>query len=146
MEYLPTLRLTFPDCDTEVRQNITVQLWQLTMAKHILSVSYDESLLKTRELLLRREGYDVTSALGFTQAVSECQNGNFDLFILGHSIPDGDKRELIRLSRLQCAAPVLALRRHGEEAPDGADEHVNPQDIKGLLKAVSVMLSKGAKK
>ena len=116
------------------------------MAKHILSVSYNQSLLKTRELLLQREGYDVTSALGFTQAVSKCQNGNFDLFILGHSIPDADKRELIRLSRLQCAAPVLALRRHGEESPDGADAHVNPQDIKGLLKAVSVILSEDAKK
>ena len=112
------------------------------MAKHILSVSYDESLLKTRELLLRREGYDVTSALGFTQALARCHNGNFDLFILGHSIPDDDKRELIRQSRSQCAAPVLALRRHGEEAPDGADEHAYPQDIEGLLKVVSAMLSR----
>jgi hypothetical protein len=31
----------------------------------ILSVSYDESLLRTREMLLESEGYNVISALGF---------------------------------------------------------------------------------
>src|SRR3954471_16451301 len=107
------------------------------MNPHILSVSYDESLLRTREMLLRREGYVVTSALGFTEAVESCENGHFSLFILGHSIPDKDKRELIRVFRSNCKSPVLALKRHGEDAPDDADAHADPNDIDGLLGTIS---------
>jgi DNA-binding response OmpR family regulator len=106
------------------------------MAKRILSVSYDRPLLRTREMLLRRHGHSVTSALGFTDAVEQCENGKFDLLILGHSIPDKDKRHLITLFRGSCPAPVLALRRQGENTPDGADEHVYPDDIDALLEVV----------
>jgi DNA-binding response OmpR family regulator len=110
------------------------------MPKNVLSVSYNEPLMRTRELLLRREGYSVTSALGFTNSLKHCKQGNFDLFILGHSIPDEDKRELIKVFRVHCSAPVLALRRHGENAPDGADDHAYPDDIEGLLATVARIL------
>ena|SRR5579871_3477106 len=110
------------------------------MPKQILSVSYDEPLLRTREMLLRREGYSVTSALGFTDAVENCKDGKFDLLILGHSIPDKDKRELIAVFHRQSKSPVLALRRHGETTPDSADHHAYPDDIEGLLKTVNRIL------
>src|SRR5512146_3285696 len=74
------------------------------MSKHILSVSYDENLLDTRRALLEKRGHQVTSALGFTQSAARCAEGNFDLFILGHSIPIDDKQELIRIFRANCAA------------------------------------------
>src|SRR5690349_17572253 len=93
------------------------------MTAHILSVSYNEALLRTREMILRREGYIVSSALGFTAGVEHCKNQNFDLFVLGHSIPDKDKRELMRVFRTGSKAPVLALQRQGENVPDGADAH-----------------------
>lgn len=112
------------------------------MAKHILSVSYDEPLLRTREMLLRRQGYSVTSALGFTNAIEQCKTTRFDLFILGHSIPDADKRELMNVFRGRCDAPVLALRRHGDAPLNGADAHNYPDDIPGLLNTVEAMLEK----
>jgi DNA-binding response OmpR family regulator len=112
------------------------------MPKHILSVSYNEPLLVTRGLLLQREGYDVTSALGFTDAVKHCKTGSFDLFILGHSIPDTDKRELVHIFSEHCKSPVLALRRHGESVPDDAEFHAYPDDIKGLLEIVGNILGK----
>ncbi len=77
------------------------------MPKRILSVSYNQPLLLTRELLLQREGYAVTSALGFTDAVKQCKAGTFDLFILGHSIPDSDKRELVHIFTEHSKSPVL---------------------------------------
>jgi CheY-like chemotaxis protein len=58
------------------------------MSKHILSVSYNQAVLATRKMLLEHRGYNVTSALGFTDAVEQCQDSRFDLFILGHSIPE----------------------------------------------------------
>jgi len=110
------------------------------MSKRILSVSYDESLLVTRSLLLEREGHQVTSELGFTQSAARCAEGNFDLFILGHSIPEDDKQELMRIFRANCTAPVLALRLEGEDAPDGADYRAFPNDPAELLKTVAQIL------
>lgn len=110
------------------------------MAKHILSVSYDEPLLRTREILLRRQGYSVTSALGFTAGAQHCKAGEFALFILGHTIPHGDKLELMRAFRANCAAPVLALRRYGDVPLPGADAQIYPDDIEGLLSTVESML------
>ena len=109
---------------------------------HILSVSYDEALLRTREMLLRREGYFVTSALGFTEGIEQCKNRGFNLFVLGHSIPEKDKRELIHVFRTQCDAPVLALHRHGENTPEEADGDAYPDDIEGFLDAVKKLLAR----
>ena len=92
-------------------------------------------------MLLQHEGYRVTSALGFIAAVENCKKGKFDLFILGHSIPDSDKQELIKIFRARCAAPVLALQRLGEKVPDGADHHVDPHDVNALLKAVGKIIN-----
>lgn len=114
------------------------------LTPHILSVSYDEALLRTREMLLRREGYIVTSALGFTEGIEECKKTRFDLFVLGHSIPDKDKRELIRVFHTECDAPVLALHRHGENTPEEADADAYPDDIEGFLNAVKKLLMRNA--
>jgi CheY-like chemotaxis protein len=61
-------------------------------------------------MLLRRQGYSVTSALGFTDAIEQCKMAQFDLLILGHSIPDADKQELMNVFKGRCGAPVLASR------------------------------------
>lgn len=41
---------------------------------HIISVSYDEPLLFTRELMLRERRHIVTSALGFDAIISPSAN------------------------------------------------------------------------
>ena len=109
-------------------------------SRHILSVSYDEPLLLTRGLLLEREGYRVTSAVGFNPALSQCQKGGFDLFVLGHSIPQRDKLELIHCFRKNSEAPVLSLQRTGEPLVDSADYHVLPEDPREFLAMVARIL------
>ena len=106
---------------------------------HILSVSYDESLLKTRHLMLEQVGYEVTSALGFTDALRECTAGGpFDLFLLGHSIPLHDKQALAEAFRGRCRAVIVALKRTGEDlAATGADFQADPGDPAGMLQLVS---------
>ncbi|HEX3154402.1 MAG TPA: hypothetical protein VHV32_07235 [Candidatus Angelobacter sp.] len=105
------------------------------MSKSILSVSYDGVLLATREMLLEQKGYNVTSALGFTDAVEHCKNNGFDLFILGHSIPHKDKLHLIRMSRANGPAPILSLERFGETKVP-CDFHASPDDPEKFLKVV----------
>lgn len=109
------------------------------MPKRILSVSYDVSLLNSRQMLLQQQGYTVTSALGFTAALAACKSGAFDLFILGHSIPLRDKQELIRMFRANCPAPIVSLERVGEELPE-TDFHASPDNPAEFLKAVHRIL------
>jgi CheY-like chemotaxis protein len=105
----------------------------------ILSVSYDESLLKTRHFMLEQCGYEVTSALGFTDSMKHCTGkGAFDLFVLGHSIPLHDKQALVHAFRDTCQGTVVALKRPGEDlASVGADFQADPSDPAGMLELVS---------
>lgn len=109
------------------------------MSKRILSVSYDGSLLATRQMLLETQGYAVTSALGYTDAISHCTSHDFDLFVLGHSIPLRDKHELVKTFRANCAAPVLSLERWGEPRAE-ADFHAQPDNPAEFLNTVRGIL------
>jgi DNA-binding response OmpR family regulator len=110
------------------------------MPKTILSVSYDLSLLATRKMLLEQKGYSVTNALGFTQSIKECRSGGFDLFILGHSIPQTDKLALIESFRENCPAPILSLERHGEDFVP-CDYHASPDKPEKFVEAVENILA-----
>ena len=111
-----------------------------TRATHVLSVSYDLPLLTTRRLLLEHASYKVTSAESFKEAVAKCKKGTYNLFILGHSIPTGDKKELIKNFRASCPAPVLSLKRRGEEDVSDADYRALPDRPDELMQLVASIL------
>ena len=107
------------------------------MAKRILSISYDESLLATRQLILTRAGYDVKSALGFVQAQEVCRDGSFDLIILGHSIPRRDKSAVVSLIKSSCGSTtVLSLVKPTESPIPEANYFTYDLDPDSLIKAV----------
>ncbi|HET7441944.1 MAG TPA: hypothetical protein VFJ47_11635 [Terriglobales bacterium] len=113
----------------------------------ILSVSYDELLLRMRHLLLEREGYQVVSSRGFTESLEHCKRGGFDLFILGHSIPHLDKERLVHTFREVSAAPVVSLRRNpAEQLVPGADYHIEPDPEELLSVATRALGRKPATK
>ena len=106
----------------------------------ILSVSYDRILLKTREMLLQTQGYDVVSAVGFERAKERCKEGGYDLFVLGHSIPHEEKQKMVEIFRQVCPAPIISLRRStGEQPVDGADYHIEP-DPEPLMQLVAQIM------
>jgi DNA-binding response OmpR family regulator len=112
------------------------------MAKRILSISYDAALLWTRQLMLQQLGFSVVSAEGFVAAMEACESRarEFDLAILGHSIPTKDKERIISHFRLHCDAPILALLRPHEGAVQSATRSLEP-DPEKLIAAVLEMLS-----
>jgi DNA-binding NtrC family response regulator len=95
-------------------------------------------------MLLEQRGYSVTSALGFSQAIAHCRASDFDLFILGHSIPETDKLELIKAFRENCPAPILSLERHGENRVP-CDFHASPDDPEELMKTVDRIVALNTK-
>jgi DNA-binding NtrC family response regulator len=115
---------------------------QWRMAKRILSISYDGSLLWTRQLLLQQMGYSVVSAEGFVAALDACEapNNKFDLAILGHSIPAKDKERIISHFKQLCDAPILALLRPHEGTMQTATRSIEADPPEGLIAAVREML------
>ena len=113
-----------------------------TKAKRVLSLSYDVALRLTRDLLLEREGYKVTSAESFQEASARCMDSRYDLCILGHSIPACDKNELMNLFRANCSAPVLSLQRRGEDKFPNADYYAYADAPDELMQLVATILGK----
>jgi len=112
------------------------------MPNRVLCVSYDVALLTTRRLLLEGAGHEVTPASSFTEASEHCKEGEFDLFILGHSIPVGDIADLIRISRAHGSAPILSLQVPGDGNTPGADYCAFSSGPEEWLQLVSVILEK----
>jgi DNA-binding NtrC family response regulator len=73
----------------------------------ILSLSYDVPLLRTRHVLLEREGYEVVSTSNLTASLEECKQRKFDIFIVGQSIPPHDKAKAIGAFREVCQGPIF---------------------------------------
>jgi DNA-binding response OmpR family regulator len=110
----------------------------------ILSVSYDEPLLRTRHMLLEREGYEVASVMELETGLAKCNERGFDVFILGHSIDHAAKQRLVETFRGVSEAPIISLRRNrGEQLVAGADFHIEP-DPEPLLKLIREIVHKKA--
>jgi hypothetical protein len=119
-------------------------LWSVFVSakKRILCISYDESLLTTRKMLLEEAGFVVTPAFGFAEASAICRfDPLFDLAVIGHSIPRADQTLFVEMLRRNCRAPVLAVRRPTEDALPEADFSVDSYEgPEGLVKAVQSAL------
>jgi CheY-like chemotaxis protein len=117
------------------------------MKNRILSISYDKSLLATRQMILQSAGYEVTSALGLAEALTICKaRHDFDLLLMGHSIPQKDKIELFNALRPHCQAPLLSILRSGEAPISQAEYAVDAQDgPEALLAAVRMALTRSSR-
>jgi DNA-binding response OmpR family regulator len=87
----------------------------------ILSIAKDASLATTRYLLFSNAGFQVTTALTTPDAIQHCRSGEFNLVVIGHSIPSQEKKVLLESIQKRCETPVLALYRRGESQLEGAD-------------------------
>ncbi|HKV94662.1 MAG TPA: response regulator [Candidatus Angelobacter sp.] len=112
------------------------------MKNRILSISYDPSLLTTRHWILEQAGYEVLSALGFAEALEACQTRHdFDLVLMGHSMPQKDKMALFDALKQNCEAPLLSILRHGDSPIPHATYAVEANDgPEALLEAVKKVL------
>lgn len=109
----------------------------------ILSIAYDKSLLLTREWILKAAGFNVTSVLGFADAIAYCRSSAFDLVVMGHTVPRRDKQALVAEIRGHNHTRILSLRAFGEEPLPEADISVEASEgPDALISAVRSTLAK----
>lgn len=107
----------------------TTKLQQKTGRRKILSISYDRTLSTTRGMILAAAGYEVRSVLGLESALAQSGRKDFDLIIIGHTIPLEDRNKILQRVRRSSKARILALSRLGpDEKLDTADYQLEASD------------------
>lgn len=108
-------------------------------AQSILSLGHNPTLLTYRHVLLRKAGYDVTSASHTIKALDLLSRRSFDLIVVG--ISAHSERVLIERLHHECGVPVIFLCCDRFDPTPGAckchDIRLSPQEF---LKKVAAAL------
>jgi len=76
----------------------------------ILSAGRDADLLKRRNAALTEQGYKLAAASNSFEVVDKLLNGDFDLVLLCHTIPEQDRQRLARIiGSYTPSTPVLFI-------------------------------------
>ena len=113
----------------------------------VLCVDDNEDTCFVLSNLLRREGYEVSTAEGIAEAKRLVSTGRFDLAILDTRFAGGSGVELCRWMREQAPRTPVVFYSGAAFASDrddavcaGAAAYVSKPDIEGLLAAVNGLL------
>jgi two-component system KDP operon response regulator KdpE len=109
-------------------------------APRVLIVEDEPALLRALRINLRARGYDVGTAAGGHEALTEAKRHPPDVVLLDLGLPDLDGREVIRELREWSKAPVIVLSGRAGSGDKigaldaGADDFVTkPFDMEELL-------------
>ena len=103
----------------------------------ILSISSYQSLLQTREWILKGAGFHVVSTPDVNQALAQCRTGHFDVVIIGHGIPSKSRAVLMTELRRQRGTRVISLFSLGEPPAPEADYSLH--SLEGPEKLIAVV-------
>jgi DNA-binding response OmpR family regulator len=117
------------------------------LAKSILVVEDEPTLVATLKYSLEREGYDVVTAGDGEAGLAAARARRPNLILLDVMLPGIDGFELCRILRRETAAPILMLTAKAEEVDKvvglelGADDYVTkPFSMRELLARVRALL------
>ena len=81
----------------------------------ILSAGRDADLLKRRNHALAAQGYSVAAASNPVEIVEKLLNGDFDLVLLCHTIPEEDRLRVARIVASHTpSTPVVTVSDEGD--------------------------------
>src|SRR3954453_15586958 len=115
-------------------------------APRILLVDDEQSVQKLLAYPLRKEGYDVVSALDGREALNRLRDGDFDLVVLDVMLPKVDGFDVCRQIRARSTVPIIMLTAKTEEIDKvlglelGADDYITKpfpfREFRSRVKAV----------
>jgi DNA-binding response OmpR family regulator len=113
----------------------------------ILVVEDERTLIETLEYSLRRQGYDVFTAMDGRAALEAARKHTPDLVILDIMLPGLDGFEICRILRQETSVPILMLTARTEEIDKivglevGADDYLTkPFSMRELVARVKALL------
>ena len=104
----------------------------------ILSAGRNPDLLKQRNAALSAEGYKVASAWDSCEIVEKLLNGDFDLVLLCHSIPEEDRRRLAGIvASYTPSTPVIVVSENERIAHEVAPRAINcsPEQVMAAVRS-----------
>ena len=108
----------------------------------ILAVGLDSSLLASQRSVLQAAGCHVTGAGSIREAIVQFRDGDFDLILLGHSIPFESRERLTFLIRASSARiPVVCVT----DSPGGHDSFADAtvrNEGDDLLQVIELLVSR----
>ena len=112
----------------------------------ILLVDDEQSIQTLLTYPLRKEGYDVVSALDGQEALERFREGSFDLVVLDLMLPQVDGFEVCRQLRARSGVPIIMLTARADEFDTvlglelGADDYITKpfsmREFRSRVKAV----------
>jgi DNA-binding response OmpR family regulator len=122
-----------------------------TSTPRILLVDDEHSGQKLLAYPLRKEGYEVVSALDGREALDRLRDGAFDLVVLDLMLPKVDGFEVCRQLRTHSAVPIIMLTAKAEEIDKvlglelGADDYITkPFSVREFSSRVKAVLRRAA--
>jgi DNA-binding NarL/FixJ family response regulator len=107
----------------------------------ILNVSYNQSLLDSRELILRSVGYTVESSSSIGDALLRFRARDFHCVLIGHSVSEQDRRHFIsQIRQHNPSVPVVFVSIECEPNDDPSADITTVNDPERLLQSVSAAL------
>jgi DNA-binding response OmpR family regulator len=123
----------------------------VTQAPKILLVDDEQSVQKLLAFPLRREGYEVVSALDGQEALDRLGDTSFDLIVLDLMLPNVDGFEVCRQVRARSSVPIIMLTAKTEEIDKvlglelGADDYITkPFSVREFRSRVKAVLRRAA--
>ena len=113
----------------------------------ILVVEDEQTLIETLEYSLRRQGYDVLTAMDGRSAIEVARRHTPDLVVLDLMLPGLDGFEVCRVLRQETSVPILMLTARTDEVDKivglevGADDYLTkPFSMRELVARVKALL------
>lgn len=111
----------------------------------ILAVGLDSSILANHGSAWQSAGYFVTPIGSISEAIAHFRNGDFDLVLLGRSIPVESRERLAFLIRASGSqVPVVCVADSSDDSDCFADATIGSEPIK-LLDDIGEIMAKRAK-
>ncbi len=117
----------------------------------ILLVDDEQSVQTLLAYPLRKEGYEVVSALDGQEALDRVRDGSFDLVVLDLMLPKVDGFEVCRQIRATSQMPIIMLTAKGDEIDKvlglelGADDYITkPFSVREFRSRVKAVLRRAA--
>ncbi len=122
-----------------------------TQAPRILLVDDEQSVQTLLAYPLRKEGYEVVSALDGREALARLREHSFDLVVLDLMLPHVDGFEVCRQVRARSSVPIIMLTARAEEIDKvlglelGADDYITkPFSVREFRSRVKAVLRRAA--